>query len=79
MSSEKANLNNLAINALNDMINEVQPIVDAHIAGMDPAVVTYLLKNYSNYLKIDLQRDMDRARAEHLTNSPFDDILSSGV
>jgi hypothetical protein len=77
MSSEKANLNNQAINALNDMINEVQPIVDAHIAKMEPAVVTYLLKNYSNYLKIDLQRDLDRARAENLTTSPFDDLFNN--
>jgi hypothetical protein len=57
----------------------VQPIINQHIAEMDTKEVDYILTNYRKYLKIDLERDFEKARVSKLTASPFDDILNGGL
>lgn len=57
----------------------VQPIIDAHISNMDTREVDYILTNYRKYLKIDLERDFEKARVSKLTESPLDDILNGGL
>jgi hypothetical protein len=60
-------------------MSAVQPIIDQHISNMDTNEVDYILTNYRKYLKIDLERDLEKARLSKLTASPFDDILNGGL
>jgi hypothetical protein len=60
-------------------MDAVQPIINQHIANMDTREVDYILTNYRKYLKIDLERDFEKARLSKLTASPFDDILNGGL
>ena len=60
-------------------MDAIQPIISQHIAGMDTSEVDYILTNYRKYLKIDLERDFEKARISKLTASPFDDILNGGL
>jgi hypothetical protein len=60
-------------------MSAVQPIIDQHITNMDTSEVDYILTNYRKYLKIDLERDLEKARLSKLTASPFDDILNGGL
>jgi hypothetical protein len=60
-------------------MSAVQPIIDQHISNMDTKEVDYILTNYRKYLKIDLERDLEKARLSKLTASPFDDILNGGL
>lgn len=57
-------------------MNAVQPIIDEHIAGMTNAEVNHILTEYRLYLKIDIERDLEKARELGLKSSPFDDILN---
>ena len=55
----------------------VEPVVKKSIEDMEPAVVTYILKEYSQFLKLNLAPYFEEARVEDLKTSPFDDILNS--
>ena len=72
-------LEETARNKLATLMSAVQPIIDQHIANMDTKEVDYILTNYRKYLKIDLERDLEKARLSKLTASPFDDILNGGL
>jgi hypothetical protein len=68
-----------ARNKLGTLMDAVQPIINKHIAEMDAREVDYILTNYRKYLKINLERDFEKARVSKLTESPFDDILNGGT
>lgn len=72
-------LEETARNKLAMLMSAVQPIIDQHISNMDTKEVDYILTNYRKYLKIDLERDLEKARLSKLTASPFDDILNGGL
>jgi hypothetical protein len=72
-------LEETARNKLATLMSAVQPIIDQHISNMDTKEVDYILTNYRKYLKIDLERDLEKARLSKLTASPFDDILNGGL
>ncbi len=72
-------LEETARNKLATLMSAVQPIIDQHISNMDTNEVDYILTNYRKYLKIDLERDLEKARLSKLTASPFDDILNGGL
>lgn len=72
-------LEETARNKLGILMDAVQPIINQHIAEMDAREVDYILTNYRKYLKIDLERDFEKARLSKLTASPFDDILNGGL
>lgn len=72
-------LEETARNKLATLMSAVQPIIDQHITNMDTSEVDYILTNYRKYLKIDLERDLEKARLSKLTASPFDDILNGGL
>lgn len=57
-------------------MNAVQPVIDEYIKTMSNAEVNYILTNYRNYLKINLEQDLEKAREVGLKESPFDDILN---
>lgn len=57
------------------LMNEIQPIIDKHISNLAPLEVEYILTNFRKYLKIDIERDLEKIRNNNLTTSPFDDIL----
>lgn len=57
------------------MMAEIQPIIDEHVAEMSHAELNFLLTNYRKYLKIDIQRDLEKARAKAPPGGTFDDIL----
>jgi len=58
------------------LMTELQPIIDGHIAQLTSKEIDFILTNYRKYLKVDLERDLEKARLEGLTHSPFDDILN---
>lgn len=58
------------------LMAELQPIIDQHVSNLSSAEVDFILNNYRKYLKIDLERDLEKARLQSLTTSPFDDILN---
>lgn len=64
-----------SITALNNLLTEVQPIIDQHVADMDSSVANYLLTNYSKYLKINLHADIEKQRSQSFSASPFDDLM----
>lgn len=72
-------LEETARNKLGTLMAAVQPIIDHHISEMDSREVDYILTNYRKYLKIDLERDFEKARVSKLTASPLDDILNGGL
>lgn len=72
-------LEETARNKLGTLMAAVQPVIDQHISNMDTKEVDYILTNYRKYLKIDLERDFEKARLSKLTASPFDDILNGGI
>jgi hypothetical protein len=72
-------LEEAARNKLGTLMSAVQPIIDQHISNMNTSEVDYILTNYRKYLKIDLERDLEKARLSKLTASPFDDILNGGL
>jgi hypothetical protein len=74
-----SNLEEAARNKLATLMAAVQPIIDQHISNMDARDIDYILTNYRKYLKIDLERDLEKARLSKLTASPFDDILNGGT
>lgn len=61
---------------LAQLMDEVQPIIDRHISNMDSSEINYILTNYRKYLKIDIERDLEKAKVTKLTTSPLDDILN---
>ena len=64
---------------LAQLMAEVQPIIDKHIGNMDSKEIDYILTNYRKYLKIDIERDLEKARTTKLTSSPLDDILNGEI
>lgn len=61
------------------LVGEVQPIIDKHISDLDSSEIDYILTNYRKYLKIDIERDLEKARLTKLTSSPLDDILNGDI
>lgn len=61
------------------LMSGVQPIIDQHIENMNSSEINYILTNFRKYLKIDIERDLERARENDLKTSPFDDILNDGL
>ncbi len=72
-------LEEAARNKLGTLMADMQPIIDKHIANMDSKEIEYILTNYRKYLKIDIERDLEKARTVRLTSSPFDDILNGEI
>jgi hypothetical protein len=64
-----------AKNSLATLMQAVEPIIQEHVDDMEPAVIDYILANYRNYLKINLEPDFEKARSTGLKDSPFDDLL----
>jgi len=61
---------------LANLMHVVQPLIDQHISDMSSEEINFILTNYRKYLKIDLERDLEKAREHDLKTSPFDDILN---
>lgn len=64
-----------AKNSLATLMQAVDPVIEQHINDMEPAVIDYILANYRNYLKINLEPSFEKARSTGLKDSPFDDLL----
>ena len=64
---------------LAQLMAEVQPIIDKHVSNLDSNEINYILTNYRKYLKIDIERDLEKARTTKLTSSPLDDILNGEI
>lgn len=63
---------------LAQLVSAIQPIVDLHLAEMQSGEVEYILKHYRKYLKLDLERDFERARKEKplAPGGTLEDILA---
>ena len=71
-----SDLDTKAKTKLAKLMASVQPVIDSHIADMNSNEVNHILTNYRKYLKIDIERDLEKARESDLKSSPFDDILN---
>lgn len=71
-----SDLDTKAKTKLAKLMASVQPVIDSHIADMNSNEVNHILTNYRKYLKIDIERDLEKARESDLKTSPFDDILN---
>jgi hypothetical protein len=64
-----------AKNSLGTLMSKVQPVIEAEISTWDGQTLDYILANYRNYLKINLEADMEKARDNVLDDNPFDDLM----
>ena len=70
-----SNVEALAKAKLLKLMQAVQPVIDQHLAEMQNSEIEYLLKNYRKFLKIDLERDLEKARTTAPAGSGIEDIL----
>ena len=75
MSLEK--LSTRARSKLFDLMGQVQPIIDKHLEELKSDEVNFNLQEYRQYLRIDLEKDLEKIREEQLKESPFDDLLDN--
>jgi len=68
-----------AKNSLGTLMSKVQPVIDAEIKTWDGQTLDYILANYRNFLKINLEADIEKARDEVPYESPFDDLLKDST
>lgn len=63
---------------LAQLVQAIQPVVDQHLADMQTSEIDYILKNYRKFLKLDLERDFERAKKEKpfAPDSVLEDILA---
>ena len=59
-------------------MNEVQPVIDSHIAGMTSSEINFMLDKIPEFLRIDLKRDLEKAQKEApVVTSKFDDLFNT--
>ena len=60
------------------LMNEVQPVIDKHIAEMSSSEINYMLDKIPEFLRIDLKRDLEKAQKEApISTSKFDDLFNT--
>jgi hypothetical protein len=59
------------------LMNDVQPVIDSHIADMSGAEIRYMLDKIPEFLRIDLKRDLEGANPAPVATSKFDDLFNS--
>ena len=60
---------------LASMVAEIDEVLDKHIGGMTDQEINFALEDLTKFLKLDLIRNFEKARASRLKESPFNDIL----
>lgn len=61
---------------LAQLMQAVQPVINQKISEMQPSEVDFILKNFRKFLKIDLERDFEQAKAKGPSSpSGIEDIL----
>jgi hypothetical protein len=60
---------------LAQLMQAVQPVINQKISEMQPSEVDFILKNFRKFLKIDLERDFEQAKAKGPSPSGIEDIL----
>ena len=68
-----------AKNSLGKLMSKVQPVIEAEISTWDGQTLDYILANYRNYLKINLEADIEKAREGVTDDDPFSDLLNEEV
>lgn len=58
------------------LMNDVQPVIDSHIADMSGAEIRYMLDKIPEFLRIDLKRDLEDANPAPVASSNFDDLFN---
>jgi len=79
MSSEKATLETRAKTKLAELVRDIDGVVQTSLSNMAPEEINYIVTNFANHLKYDLNRDFDSARTKNLTESPFDAIINDDL
>lgn len=75
MSSQKRSLNAKSKEALTDLLNDLQPVIDRHVSKLDQETIKFILTNYGKSLKLDLRRDFEVAK-KNISSNPFDDLMN---
>ena len=75
MSLEKLSVR--ARSKLFALMGEIQPLIDKHLAELRTDEVNFILQEHRQYLRINLEADLEKIREEQLKESPFDDLLDN--
>ena len=59
------------------LMNDVQPVIDQHIADLSGDEIRYMLDKIPEFLRIDLKRDLESVKDKPLATSKFDDLFNS--
>ena len=59
------------------LMNDVQPVIDQHIADLSGDEIRYMLDKIPEFLRIDLKRDLESVKDKPPTTSKFDDLFNS--
>jgi len=60
------------------LMNDVQPVIDNHIADMNSEEIRYMLDKIPEFLRIDLKRDLESAKPKAaVATSKFDDLFNT--
>ena len=63
---------------LAQLMNDLQPVIDSHIAGMTSSEINFMLDKIPEFLRIDLKRDLEKAQKEApIVSSKFDDLFNT--
>ena len=72
--SSRDRIHQESLQTLSDLLHTVQPLITKHVEEkVTPEQARYLLQNFSKYLKIDIQADLEKKKSDY--SSPFDDLL----
>ena len=63
---------------LAQLMNDVQPVIDRHIAEMNSSEINYMLDKIPEFLRINLKRDLEKTKKEApVATSKFDDLFNT--
>ena len=59
-------------------MNDLQPVIDDHLAGMTLSEINYMLDKIPEFVRIDLKRDLEKAQKKKpVVASKFDDLFNT--
>ena len=77
MMSSEAPVEQRAKSKLVSLVKAIDRVVESQMKQFEPDEISYVLENYSQHLKYDLNRDFEKNRTKNLKESPFDDLFNN--
>lgn len=77
MMSSEAPVEQRAKSKLVSLVKAIDKVVESQMQQFETDEINYVLQNYSQHLKYDLNRDFEKNRTKNLKESPFDDLFNN--